>query len=80
MKMEILGEAARNPEVRRSARRIRRRYRNLADALLTRLLAEGAAQGLVFEDIEQLIALEPRPTFMRSIIVELALCSRRKLS
>ena len=79
MKMEILGEAAHNPEVRRSAQRIRRRYRNLADALLTRLLAEGATQGLVFEDIEQLAAFEPRATFMRSIIIELALCSRRKL-
>jgi len=80
MKMEILGKAAKNPEVQRSARRVRRHYRNLADTLLTRLLAEGAAQGLVFEDIELLTEFEPRATFMRSIVIELALCSRRKLS
>ena len=79
MKMEISGKVAKNSEVQRSARRVRRHYRNLADKLLTRLLAEGAEHGLTFEDIERLTELEPRATFMRSIVIELAFCSRRNL-
>jgi len=80
---DVIGPAAADPEVQKSARRMRRRYRNAAYTLLERLLVDGAEKQITLEDIERLISLERTaerrsPLFMRKIVVELMVCLRPK--
>ena len=75
---KVVGEAAKDPEVMKSFRRLRRQYRMVADKLVERLLVEGAAQGVSLEDIERLIVPARRETFMIGIVVELIVCLRPK--
>ena len=80
---DIIGPAAANPEVQKSARKMRRRYHTAALTLLERLLVEGADKQITLEDIEQLISLEKTaerrsPAFMRKIVIEIMVCLRPK--
>lgn len=80
MERRIMGEAANNPAVQRSARRMRRQTRDLGERFVEELLTEAAVQGhnIQFHDFELLLGLEKRPRFLRSIIIELMVCIREK--
>lgn len=75
---EILGTAAKNAEVQRSAERFKERYRKVADELVERLLIDGTGEKITLDDIEKLSALSESAQFRRKIIVELMVCLREK--
>ncbi len=80
MKGTIMGDAANNPAVQRSYRRMRREQRDVGDKLVQGLLEQAAAEGrfLTMDDIVRILGPENRPKFMRSIIIELMVCIREK--
>ncbi len=71
--LSITGGAGEHPEVRESARRMYRRHRNAALALVERLQIDGTEQNvsIQIEDLERLAALDPEAARMRAVLINM---------
>jgi hypothetical protein len=74
-KLSIMGDAGTHPEVRESARRMYRRYRNAALALVERLQIDGTERNvsIQIEDLERLAALDPEAARVRAALINIML-------